>query len=84
MSSDSSTIFIEKVHKRQSAPLSQLLYSKDFQTIYNIFLAILVNIGIAELARDLLESNSSVGFELFTGNFGKLDHVFKAWILMHI
>ena len=84
MSSDSSTIFIEKVHKRQSAPISKLLYSKDFQTIYNIFLAILVNIGIAELARDLLESNSSVGFELFTGNFGKLDHVFKAWILMHI
>lgn len=84
MSSDSSTIFIEKVHKRQSAPISKLLYSKDFQTIYNIFLAILLNIGIAELARDLLESNSSVGFELFTGNFGKLDHVFKAWILMHI
>ena len=84
ISSDSSTIFIEKVHKRQSAPISKLLYSKDFQTIYNIFLAILVNIGIAELARDLLESNSSVGFELFTGNFGKLDHVFKAWILMHI
>lgn len=45
-------LFIEKVHKKQSAPISKLLYSPHFQTIYNIFMAILVNFGVAELAKD--------------------------------
>ena len=73
-------LFIEKVHKKQSAPISKLLYSKDFQTIYNIFLAILLNIGIAELARDLLDNNDTSIATLFTGNFSKFDAVIKIWV----
>ena len=78
-------LFIEKVHRKQSAPISKLLYNKDFQTIYNIFLAILVNIGIAELAQDILNTNNVVdplGVKLFTGNFSKFDSVIKIWVVM--
>jgi sterol O-acyltransferase len=79
--SQASKMFIEKVHRKQSAPISKLLYSRDFQTVYNIFLAILVNIGIAELVRDILDP---VGMELFIGNFSKLDVVFKIWVPMFV
>ena len=75
-----SRFFIEKVHKKQSAPISKLLYSKDFQTIYNIFLAILVNIGIAELAKDLWDNKDTSITTLFIENFGKFDAVIKIWM----
>ncbi|CAG9334908.1 unnamed protein product [Blepharisma stoltei] len=77
-------IFVEKVHVKQSAPISKLLYSKDFQTVYNIFIAILVNFGVAELAKDLLDSTDVLGLNLLSGNFGGFDRVIVMWISMSI
>lgn len=74
-------LLIEKVHKKQSAPISKLLYSKDFQTIYNIFLAILLNFGIAELARDLWDNNNRTMVTLFIESFGRMDAVITTWAI---
>ncbi|OMJ91550.1 hypothetical protein SteCoe_5926 [Stentor coeruleus] len=72
----------EKVHLKRSAPISKLLYSKDFRTIYNIFLAVLVNFGIAELARDILDSNDVLSGNLFTTNFSKPEMAITLCIIM--
>ncbi|CAG9326482.1 unnamed protein product [Blepharisma stoltei] len=77
-------LFVEKVHVKQSAPISKLLYSKDFQTIYNIFIAILLNFGIAELAKDLLDSTDVLGLNLLAGNFGNIEKVIMMWIAMFV
>lgn len=75
-------VLYEKVHLKRSAPISKLLYSKDFRTIYNIFLAILVNFGVAELAKDILDSNDVLSGNIFTSNFGKPEMVITLWIIM--
>lgn len=77
-------VFIEKVHQKCSAPISKLLYSKDFRTIYNIFVAILVNFGVAEIAKDYLDSQDFLGIRLMIDSFGKFDQAILAWIGMNI
>jgi sterol O-acyltransferase len=77
-------VLLEKVFKRQSAPISKLLYSRDFQTIYNIFIAIMVNIGIAEMARDLLDSNEVWGLYMLRDNFDKTNIVIQTWLVAFI
>lgn len=83
-SEDNKQVFIEKVHQKRSAPISKLLYSKDFRTIYNIFVAILVNFGIAEIAKDYMDGSDFLGGKLVSDSFGKFDQAIKAWLGMSI
>lgn len=77
-------ILYEKVHRKRSAPISKLLYSKDFRTIYNIFLAILVNFGVAEFAKDILDSNDILSGYLLSTNFGKPEIVVALCAMMFV
>lgn len=68
-------ITVEKVHRQQSPPISKLLYDKDFKTLYNISIAILINIGIGLLLKDLIDYSNLEGYALMSKQLGNFYEV---------
>jgi sterol O-acyltransferase len=70
----------EKVHIRQSTPISRLLYNKDWRTVYNIFFAFMVNIGIVEFVREITEAESYLfGWDVIESNFSNIRGAVYLW-----
>lgn len=73
----------EKVHIRQSTPISRLLYSKDWRTVYNIFFAFMVNIGIVEFVREIAQAESYLfGWDVIESSFANFSGAVYLWLLM--
>lgn len=75
----------EKVHIRQPTPISRLLYNKDWRTVYNIFFAFMVNIGIVEFVREIAQAESYLfGWDVIESNFANMSGAIYLWTVMFL
>lgn len=75
----------EKVHIRQPPPISRLLYNKDWRTVYNIFFAFMVNIGIVEFVREIAQAESYLfGWDVIESNFSNISGAIYLWMVMFL
>ncbi|EDV27251.1 uncharacterized protein TRIADDRAFT_22890, partial [Trichoplax adhaerens] len=72
-----------KVFIPRQSVLTKLLEVSHFQTIYNIFVALLIVIILNTVCLDLLEKGRiDIEFEILTGSFNKLSTTISIWLAM--
>jgi len=78
--------YCEKVHVRQAALISRMLYSMEIRTVYNIFIALMINLAIVALVLDYIsEKEFYQGWSVLFDSFGKWGTVMQGmaelWLL---
>ncbi|TPX31718.1 hypothetical protein SmJEL517_g04995 [Synchytrium microbalum] len=73
-----------KIFYSRQSRLSELLQTKDFQTIYNIFVAVLPLLFISICMQEYYQTGQAINFSLLTYSFSHLDIVMFAWIVMFL
>ncbi|KAI3637825.1 hypothetical protein MIR68_004474 [Amoeboaphelidium protococcarum] len=85
-------IIQSKVFKPRKSKLTELLEIKDFQTVYNIFVALLFILSASVIAQTYTTVNKLEDFSLdqvidlslFAYTFGKFDVVVKTWLVLFL
>eukprot|EP00744_Colponema_vietnamica_P010628 GILI01015002.1.p1 GENE.GILI01015002.1~~GILI01015002.1.p1 ORF type:complete len:607 (+),score=130.50 GILI01015002.1:145-1821(+) len=77
--------FGEKMFTKRDSMLSILLLDPNFQTIYNIFVALLVMLGIHIIVREWFETGRILDMSLWVWCFGRFsDVVIPYWLLVSL
>lgn len=61
-----------------------MMENKDFRTIYNILIALMVNLCIGEMIRSYNENNILLDLSMFTYGFERFHLVIFIWLLMFL
>lgn len=62
----------EKVHIRQAALISRMMYSMEIRTVYNIFIALMINLAIVAFVLDYISDKEFYqGWSVLFDSFGK-------------
>lgn len=73
--------FGEKRHIRQAALISRMLYSMEIRTVYNIFIALMINLAIVALVLDYIsEKEFYQGWSVLFDSFGKWGSVMQGMV----
>jgi len=73
-----------KIFYSRNSKLSELLRVSEFQTIYNIFVAVLVLFLISIMLKNHFEHGNAINFSLLIWAFGKLEYVAVVWFAMQL
>jgi sterol O-acyltransferase len=76
-------LFSQKVHKKESALLVRMMKYPDFKTILNIFVAVLLVMLSAEIAKDYINHGTFVDLSLFEWAMGKLHIALTFWLVQN-
>lgn len=71
----------QKVHKVESSLLVKMMKYPDFKTILNIFVAIMIVMLSAEIAKDFMDHGRFVDLSLFEWAMGKLHITMLFWLV---
>lgn len=73
-----------KIFKNRDSILSDLLHVKEFQTVYNIFCAMLILLGVSIVMRNHFDSSSGkyIDWSVLSQSFGSPLVVAQIWALM--
>eukprot|EP01121_Diplochlamys_sp_Union-15-3_P009209 TRINITY_DN2497_c0_g1_i2.p1 TRINITY_DN2497_c0_g1~~TRINITY_DN2497_c0_g1_i2.p1 ORF type:complete len:562 (-),score=61.64 TRINITY_DN2497_c0_g1_i2:13-1668(-) len=73
-----------KIFCTRNSRLSELLLLPEFQTIYNIFVAVLFLFLISVMLKSHFETGNAISFSLLIWAFGKLEYVVMVWSVMQL
>jgi sterol O-acyltransferase len=74
-------LFSQKVHKGERSLLVKMMKYPDFKTILNIFVAIMIVMFSAEIAKDYMDYGTFVDLSLFEWSLGKLHIALAFWVV---
>jgi len=71
-----------KVFRSQDSLLSDMLRLPEFQTIYHVFIAVLMVFGTSVVLEEYIEKRVFLELRMLFWSFGKFDVVVKIWVAM--
>lgn len=75
--------YTEKVHINQAALISRMLYSLEIRTVYNIFIALMINLAIVALVLDFInEKDFYQGWSVLFDSFGNWGMVVQGLVVL--
>ena len=72
-------VFAERIFLKRQSALTELLHQKEFQTIYHIFVSVMLLWGINLGVMEVLEHGYLMDTSMVAWNFHKTDIVIPAW-----
>eukprot|EP00126_Sphaerothecum_destruens_P015598 Sdes_comp9628_c0_seq1m1110 len=74
----------EKIFVARESFLTEMLTVNHFQTLYNIFIAVLIVFGLQSMAQSYFEKGRIIDFSLFAWNFEFIDVALSIVFGMHV